>query len=276
MWVPPERVSGVCNCPYVHNQEKHPHYTGVHSLIALCTGSSICRLRNPHAKSEFLYFSISQKSPNKASDYMTKINKTELKQQYLQDSIFQPSQNHCTLSSKVLPLLHNNTTMKNTNITLLIALSIVLPMMLSCRSTRQQSSNSLNTTTISTTTADSIAKRLMSQHRKTTSITVLPMQTPGLKPLPKTDVQAPVQDLITQLIEQGGGTIIIEEDEQLQQDQSTIINHESVQDTTTTQNTHHEQTTSNPPRASPIIDKIFYIFLLLPFIIILLQGRNRQ
>lgn len=177
--------------------------------------------------------------------------------------------------------------MKNTNITLIVSLAILLPMATACRSTRQQTSSTFSSTTISSATIDSIAKCLMSQHRRTTTITVLPIQTPGLKPLPKTDAQAPVtpaapdnapelQPLINLLIEQGGGTIIIEQDEQHQQDQSTTINHESVQDTTTTQNTHHEQTTNNPPRASPIIDKIFYIFLLLTFIIVLLQGRTRQ
>lgn len=177
--------------------------------------------------------------------------------------------------------------MKNTNITLIVSMAILLPMATACRSTRQQTSSTSSSTTISRASIDSIAQRLMSQHRKTTTITVLPMQTPGQKPLPKTDAQAPatpaapdnapqLQPLINLLIEQGGGTIIIEQDEQHQQDQSTIINHESVQDTTTTQNTHHEQTTSNPPRASPIIDKIFYIFLLLAFIIILLQGRRNQ
>lgn len=177
--------------------------------------------------------------------------------------------------------------MKNTNITLIVSLAILLPMATACRSTRQQTSSISSSTTISSASIDSIAQRLMSQHRKTTTITVLPMQTPGLKPLPKTDAQAPatpaapdnapeLQPLINLLIEQGGGTIIIEQDEQHQQDQSTTINHESVQDTTTTQKKEEQQTYTQPSRASPIIDKIFYIFLLLAFIIILLQGRRNQ
>ena len=177
--------------------------------------------------------------------------------------------------------------MKNTNITLIVTIAILLPMATACRSTRQQTSSSSSSTTISSWAIDSIAQRLMSQHRRTTTITVLPMQTPGLKPAPKTDAQTPatpaapynapeLQPLINLLIEQGGGTIIIEQDEQHQQDQSTTINHESIQDTTTTQNINQEQTISNPPRASPIIDKIFYIFLLLAFIIVLLQGRRNQ
>lgn len=166
--------------------------------------------------------------------------------------------------------------MKNTNITLIVAIGIFLPMMFGCRTHKQLTSSSTSSMTVCSASIDSAAQRLMSEHHRTTRITVLPMQTPALPQVPSPDAPAPVQDLITQLLEQGGGTIIIQEDEQLQQDQSNTINHVSVQDTTTTQNTNQEQTTSNPPRASPIIDKIFYIFLLLAFIIVLLQGRNRQ
>ena len=164
--------------------------------------------------------------------------------------------------------------MKNTNIILIVAIGLFLPMILGCR--KQLTSSSTSSTTVCSASIDSVAQRLMSEHHRTTRITVLPMQTPALPPLPTPDAPAPVQDLITQLLEQGGGTIIIQEDEQLQQDQSNTINHVSVQDTTTTQNINQEQTISNPPRASPIIDKIFYIFLLLAFIIVLLQGRRNQ
>ncbi len=177
--------------------------------------------------------------------------------------------------------------MKNTNITIIVAIGLFLPMILSCRTHKQLTSSSTNATNITATQTDSTADHLMSTHRKTTSITFLPMQTPALPQIPTPDVQAPgqpiapditpaAQELITQLMEQGGGTIIIQEDEQLQRDESTTINHESLQDTTTTQNTNQQQTTSNPPRASPIIDKIFYIFLLLAFIIILIKGRRNQ
>ena len=166
--------------------------------------------------------------------------------------------------------------MKNTNIPRIVSLATIIMLATACRTHKQLTSSSTISTTVCSASIDSAAQRLMSQHHRTTRITVLPMQTPALPPIPSPDAPAPVQDLITQLLEQGGGTIIIQEDEQLQQDQSNTINHVSIQDTTTTQNTNQEQTTSNPPRASPIIDKIFYIFMLLAFIILLLQGRNRQ
>lgn len=177
--------------------------------------------------------------------------------------------------------------MKNTNITITVAIGLFLPMILSCRSTKQTSSSQTTSTTISSASIDSTAQRLMSTHRKTTSITFLPMQTPALPTIPSPDAQAPdrptapditpsVQDLITQLIEQGGGTIIIQEDEQLQQDQSNTTNHVSVQDTTTTQKKEDQQTYTQPSRASPIINKIFYTVLLLFIIILLLQCRTRQ
>ena len=166
--------------------------------------------------------------------------------------------------------------MKNTNIPRIVSLATIIMLATACRTHKQLTSSSTTSTTVCSASIDSVAQRLMSQHHRTTRITVLPMQTPALPPIPTPDAPAPVQDLITQLLEQGGGTIIIQEDEQLQQDQSTTTNHVSYQDTTTTQNTNQEQTTSNPPRASPIIDKIVYIFMLLAFIILLLQGRNRQ
>lgn len=166
--------------------------------------------------------------------------------------------------------------MKNTNIPRIVSLATIIMLATACRTHKQLTSSSTISTTVCSASIDSAAQRLMSEHHRTTRITVLPMQTPALPPIPSPDAPAPVQDLITQLLEQGGGTIIIQEDEQLQQDQSNTINHASIQDTTTTQNTNQEQTTSNLPRASPIIDKIFYIFMLLAFIIVLLQGRNRQ
>lgn len=166
--------------------------------------------------------------------------------------------------------------MKNTNIPRIVSLATIIMLATACRTHKQLTSSSTISTTVCSASIDSATQRLMSEHHRTTRITVLPMQTPALPPIPTPDAPAPVQDLITQLLEQGGGTIIIQEDEQLQQDQSNTINHVSVQDTTTTQNSNQEKNTSNPPRASPVIDKIFYIFLLLAFIIVLLQGRNRQ
>ena len=166
--------------------------------------------------------------------------------------------------------------MKNTNITITLLMAILRPMATACRSTKHASSSKTNSTTINSATIDSAAQRLMSKHRRTTRITVLPVQTPGLPQIPTPDTPAPSQDLINQLLQQGGGTIIIEQDEQLQQDQSNTTNHVSVQDTTTTQNTQYHESQSHQSRASPILDKLLYLFLALAFIILLLQSRNRQ
>ena len=166
--------------------------------------------------------------------------------------------------------------MKNTNITITLLMAILLPMATACRSAKHASSSQTTSTTISSSTIDSAAQRLMSTHRKTTRITVLPMQTPGLPPVSTPDAPAPSQDLINQLLQQGGGTIIIEQDEQLQQDQTTVASAASIQDTTTTQNTQYHESQSHQSRASPILDKLLYLFLALAFIILLLQSRNRQ
>ena len=90
------------------------------------------------------------------------------------------------------------------------------------------------------------------------------------------NLPAPVQDLAAALIEQGGGTIIITHDEQLQNDTTTVIHTTNAEHTHDESESNETQSQSNPPRASPWIDKIFYIFLLLAFIIVLLQGRNNQ
>lgn len=177
--------------------------------------------------------------------------------------------------------------MKNTNIPRIVSLATIIMLATACRTHKQLTSSSIISTTVCSASIDSTAQRLMSKHQKTTSITFLPMQTPALPTIPSPNAPAPegptapditpaVQDLITQLIQQGGGTIIIQEDEQLQQDQSTTTNHVSVQDTTTTQKKEDQQTYTQPSRASPIINKIFYIVLLLFIIILLLQCRNRQ
>ena len=166
--------------------------------------------------------------------------------------------------------------MKNTNIPRIVSLATIILLATACRTHKQLTSSSTSSTTVCSASIDSAAQRLMSQHRRTTRITVLPMQTPALPPIPTPDAPAPVQDLITQLLEQGGGTIIIQEDEQLQQDQSNTINHVSVQDTTTTQKKEDQQTYTQPSRASPWINKIFYTVLLLFIIILLLQCRIRQ
>ena len=156
----------------------------------------------------------------------------------------------------------------------IILASILL--MSACRSNKQLTTSLQSTTTITAASIDSSVQRLMSTHRKTTTITFLPMQTPALPPIPTPDAQAPAQDIITQLINQGGGTIIIQEDEQLQQDQSNTTSQISTQDTTNTQNTQYHETQSNPPRASPNLRLILYILLAAIVLILLIRFRIRQ
>ena len=166
--------------------------------------------------------------------------------------------------------------MKNTNIPRIVSLATIIMLATACRTHKQLTSSSTISTTVCSASIDSAAQRLMSQHHRTTRITVLPMQTPALPPIPTPDAPAPVQDLITQLLEQGGGTIIIQEDEQLQNDTTTVTHTTTDEQTQDESESNETQSQSNPPRASPIIDKIFYIFLLLAFIIVLLQGRRNQ
>ena len=149
-------------------------------------------------------------------------------------------------------------------------------LMSACRTNKQFTSTQSSSTNITATSIDSAANHLMSTHRKTTTITFLPMQTPALPPIPTPDAQAPAQDIITQLINQGGGTIIIQEDEQLQQDQSNTATQISTQDTTTTQNTQYQETQSNPPRASPNLRILLYILLAAIALILILKWSIRQ
>ena len=154
--------------------------------------------------------------------------------------------------------------------------AVTILLMSACRSNKQLTTSQQNTTTITAASIDSSAEHLMSSHRKTTTITYLPMQTPALPPIKSPDAQAPAQDLISQLINQGGGTIIIQEDEQLQQDQSNAKTQISTQDTTTTQNTQYHETQSNPSRASPNLQLILYILLAAIALLLILKWSIRQ
>ena len=177
--------------------------------------------------------------------------------------------------------------MKNTNTTPIVAITIILLMTISCRSTRQMSSTQSSISSITTQSMDSTAQSILNRWKTTTTITFLPMQTPAFPapaspdiapgPMPaRQELPAPVQDLAAALIEQGGGTIIITHDEQLQNDTTTVIHTTNAEHTQDESESHETQSQSNPPRASPWIDKIFYIFLLLAFIIVLLQGSSNQ
>lgn len=166
--------------------------------------------------------------------------------------------------------------MKNTNIPRIVSLATIIMLATACRTHKQLTSSSTISTTVCSASIDSAAQRLMSQHHRTTRITVLPMQTPALPPIPTPDAPAPVQDLITQLLEQGGGTIIITQEEQLQNDTTTVTHTTTDEQTQDESESNETQSQSNPPRASPWIDRIFYTFLAAAFIVVLLQGRTRQ
>ena len=166
--------------------------------------------------------------------------------------------------------------MKNTNITTFVPAAILLLMTTACRSTKQMSSTQSASTSITTQSIDSLAKSILNTRKTTTTITFLPMQTPAFPAPAAPDVPAPVQDLADALIAQGGGTIIITQEECTQNDTTTTKHHIDDEQIQNKSENHETQSQSNPPRASPWIDRIFYIFMLLAFIIVLLQARTRQ
>ena len=176
--------------------------------------------------------------------------------------------------------------MKNTIHPIIPSVAIILLMTIACRSTKQMSSIQSTSTSITTQSMDSTIQSILNRRKTTTTITFLPMPapafpvpttpdiTPGPMPAPSQTPAAPAE-LLDLLIEQGGGTIIITQEECTQNDTTTIKHHIDDEQSQDESESNETQSQSNPPRASPWIDKIFYIFLLLAFIIILLQGRNR-
>ena len=167
------------------------------------------------------------------------------------------------------------------------ALLICALLITACRSTKQMSSTKSTISSSLTQSMDSTTQSILNTRKATTTITFLPMQTPGLPkpsapdiapgPMPApSDIPKPIQDLATALIEQGGGTIIITQEEQLQNDTTTVTHTTTDEQTQDESESNETQSQSNPPRASPWIDRIFYIFLAAAFIIVLLQGRTRQ
>ena len=156
---------------------------------------------------------------------------------------------------------------------IIVGITLLMP---ACRSSKHISSTQTQTTSISQKEIDSAAHHLMATHRKTTSITVLPMQTPMQPPIQRPKTQEPAQDLITQLINQGGGTIIIEEETTTQQSQTTAVTQISQQDTTTTQNNQYQESTTKQPRASPNLRLILYILLAAIAILTSIRCRIRQ
>ena len=155
----------------------------------------------------------------------------------------------------------------------IIAMAVLMP---ACRSTRHITTTQTTATSISQTEIDSAASHLMSTHRKTTTITFLPMQTSVLPPIQTPNAQAPSQDIITQLLQKGGGTIIIQEETTQTEDQTTTATQISTQDTTTTQNTQYHEKQSPQPRASPNLKVILYIILAAIALLLILKWRIRQ
>ena len=177
--------------------------------------------------------------------------------------------------------------MKNTIHPIIPFVAIILLMTTACRSAKQMSSTQSATTTSTTQSIDSLAKSIVNSRKTTTTITFLPMQTPVYpkpaapditpSPMPAPSaVSAAPAELLDLLIAQGGGTLIITQEETTQIDTTTVTTTTDHEQTQNQSENHEIQSQSNPPRASPWIDKIFYIFLLLAFIIVLLQGRNNQ
>ena len=177
--------------------------------------------------------------------------------------------------------------MKNTNITLTVSMAIILLMTTACRSTRQMSSTQSTISGNLIQSMDSTAQSILNTRKTTTTITFLPMQTPAFpkpaapditpRPMPAPSaVPAAPADLLDLLIAQGGGTLIITQEETTQNDTTTVTHTTDERTQQDESETHETQSQSNPPRASPWIDKIFYIFLLLAFIIVLLQVSSNQ
>ena len=155
----------------------------------------------------------------------------------------------------------------------IIAMALLMP---SCHSTKSITTAQSTATSISQKEIDSTTSHLMSTHRKTTTITFLPMQTPTLPLIPSPDTQAPSQDIITQLLQKGGGTIIIQEVETQSEDQESTTTQISRQDTTTTQNSQYHETTPKQPRASPNLRLILYIILAAIALLIIIKWSIRQ
>ena len=166
--------------------------------------------------------------------------------------------------------------MNKTHLAITAIILLVILLMPACRSAKNITSTNTQTTSISQKEIESATQRLMSTHRKTTSITVLPMQTPALPRVQTPDAQEPVQDIITQLLQQGGGTIIIQEENAQTQDQESFKAQISHQDTTNTQNTQYHEKQSPSPRASPNLRIILYILLAAITLLLILKWRIRQ
>ena len=166
--------------------------------------------------------------------------------------------------------------MYNTHPTHIAIIAIATLLMSSCRTTKQAKSTTTSTTAITAAQIDSAAQTLKTTHKRTTTITYIPMLTPEYPTPTMPNTPEPPSTLIDQLIAQGGGTIIIEQEDHLQQDQTAVKNQTSHQDTTTTQNTQYHETQPHQPRASPKINSLTYLILAATILIIVARCRIKQ
>ena len=155
--------------------------------------------------------------------------------------------------------------MKNTIHPIIPSVAIILLMTTACRSTKQMSSTQSTISSNLIQSMDSTAQSILNRRKTTTTITLLPMQTPAYPkpaapditpspmPAPSQTPAAPAE-LLDLLIAQGGGTIIITQEECTQNDTTTTKHHIDDEQTQNKSENHETQSQSNPPRASPIID----------------------
>lgn len=149
-------------------------------------------------------------------------------------------------------------------------------LMPACRTSKYATATHSSTTSISQKDIDSAAHNLMASQSHKLTITYIPsfqITSPNF-PIPQTN--SPLQDLATQLIEQGGGTLIIEQESTTNQAETTATTHTSTQDTTTTQNTQYQEKQTQQPRASPILDRLIILIIAATIFIIVLKLVIRQ
>ena len=161
----------------------------------------------------------------------------------------------------------------------IITLSCIITMILlmpACRTSKHTTATSTSTTYISQSAIDSTTRSLMASQSHKLTITYIPNFQTHPQDLPIPQTTSPLQDLTTQLIEQGGGTLIIEEQSTTNQSENTAKSHTSTQDTTTTQNTQYHEKQTQQPRASPIIDRLIILIIAATIFLIVLKVVTRQ
>ena len=157
-----------------------------------------------------------------------------------------------------------------------ITISIITILMPACRTSKHATATHTSTTSISQNAIDSAAHHLMASQSHKLTITYIPgiQMPPQDLPIPQTT--NPLQDLTTQLIEQGGGTLVIEGESTTNQAETTATLHTSTQDTTTTQNTQYQEKQIQQPRASPLLDRLIILIIAATIFIIVLKLVIRQ